>query len=156
MILKTGVMKEGVIEQVEAAYDAHALDLEFVDLYYLKKIVLEGVIEKIKQTVTFRGKLTSQIEQVCARCLASVQSDIITPFDLFYEIEGRETIDATDDLRDILILNHPNRFLCNADCRGICAHCGTNLNRESCSCQNSVRVAPHWEQLKDQLKRREN
>lgn len=156
MILKVSNFKEGVVERIETAYDAHAFDLEFIDLHYLKKVALEGLAEKIKQTVTFRGKLTSQIEQVCARCLESIQNDVSTPFDLSYEVQDRETIDTTNDLRDILILNHPDRFLCKTDCHGICAYCGVNLNRESCHCQNSAKMAPRWEQFKDQLKRREN
>ena len=154
MILKVGTFKEGVLEKLESTYDSCELDLEFVDLHYLRPVALEGLAERIKQTVTFRGLLTSKIEQTCARCLEHTESTIETPFDLSYDIQGRETIDTTSDLRDLLILGHPDRFLCNTNCRGICAHCGANLNRESCRCQNRTEVSSAWEQLKDVKKKK--
>ena len=153
MILKVGRFKEGSPEHVEAAYDPAALDLDFVDLHYVGTIAVNGVAEKIKQTLTFRGILTSHIEQVCARCLEQVPSGVSTPFDLCYEVEGRETIDPADDLRGLLILGHPDRFLCRTDCRGICSHCGANLNRVSCGCVPSERESGSWSALKDWLKK---
>ncbi len=155
MILKVGIFKEGVLEELQTAYDPRELDLEFVDLHYLKKIDLEGVAERIKQTVTFRGKLTSRIEQVCGRCVECKQSTVSTPFDLTYDIDGRETIDTTSDLRDLLILGHPDRFLCSANCHGICSRCGINLNRQTCHCQNEKAAYLIQEQLKDVFRKKE-
>jgi uncharacterized protein len=134
MILNVKFFKEGVSEPVETVYDPRELDLEFVDFHYLTKVGLKGIAERIRQTVTFRGTLTFKIEQICARCLDRIESAVSSPFDLSYNIEGREQIDSTDDLRDILILNHPERFLCRKDCKGICPGCGTNLNHEPCRC----------------------
>jgi uncharacterized protein len=34
-----------------------------------------------------------------------------------------------------LLLSLPTRPLCREDCRGLCPHCGINLNRESCGCR---------------------
>ena len=137
MILKVGIFKEGVVEQLQTAYNPQELDLEFVDLHYLKKVDLEGSAERIRHTVTFRGILESQIEQVCARCLEKIQSPVRAPFELTYDAQGKETIDTTADLRDILLLEHPDRFLCKSGCRGICETCGINLNQESCSCKKT-------------------
>ena len=136
MILNVKVFKEGVIEHLETAYDPRALDLEFVDFHYLTQVGLMGSAEKISQTVTFRGTLSFRIEQTCARCLEQIETAISSPFDLSYDIDGRESIDSTNDLRDILILNHPDQFLCRKDCKGICPGCGINLNRETCCCGN--------------------
>ena len=155
MILKVGILKEGVLEQLETTYDPKALDLEFVDLHYLRRVALTGAVERVKQTVTFRGMLTSEIEQTCGRCLEHVHSIVSTPFDFSYDIHGRETIDTTDDLRDLLLLGHPDRFLCNANCRGICSRCGANLNRESCRCQHLEKHSLNLGQIKDMLKKKE-
>ena len=135
MILNVKLFKEGVTEHLKTAYNPQDLDLEFVDFHYLTQVGLTGSAEKISQTLTFRGTLTSRIEQTCARCLEQIESSISSPFDLSYPIDGRDSIDSTEDLRDILILNHPDQFLCRTDCKGICPGCGTNLNRESCRCQ---------------------
>ena len=155
MILKVGTFKEGILENLTTTYKPANLDLEFVDLHYLKPVVVEGVAERIKQTVTFRGLMTSEIDQMCARCLEHAQSAVSTPFDLSYDIHGQETVDTTSDLRDLLILGHPDRFLCDANCRGICPRCGANLNRESCRCQKSADTSATWNRLKDAIKRKE-
>lgn len=138
MILKVGLFKEGIVERLETAYDPHRLDLEFIDLHYLSNVRLEGLAERIKQTVTFRGTLTSRIEQICARCLEPIERDLLAPFDLSYDVHGQETIDVTDDLRDFLLLERPDRFLCDMSCRGICPNCGVKLNRETCLCKTRV------------------
>lgn len=154
MILKVINYKEGVPEQLETAYDPKELDLDFVDLHYIQQVELEGTAERIRQTVTFQGILSSRMEQVCARCLDKIQNKVTAPFDLSYDIQGRDTVDTTDDLRDILILGHPERFLCRSGCKGICAGCGVNLNRETCRCKKGIHVeaAPVFEQLKLRFK----
>ena len=158
MILKVIDYKEGVPEQLETAYDPKELDLDFVDLHYIQKVELKGTAERIRQTVTFQGILNSCTEQVCARCLDKIQNKISAPFDLSYDIQGRETVDTTDDLRDILILGHPERFLCRIDCKGICAGCGANLNQGACRCKKSVQVevASIFEQLKLKFKKEDH
>ena len=35
-----------------------------------------------------------------------------------------------------LTLNLPMAVLCSDDCKGICDRCGTNLNHETCDCDN--------------------
>ena len=156
MILKISGLAEDAPKQLETTYDPRGLDLEFVDLHYLRKVLLEGTVERIRQTVTFRGTLSSRVEQVCARCLEPSESDVLSPFDLSYDIKGEEAIDTTGDLRDILILQHPDRFLCKLECRGICAYCGANLNRETCRCQENTKKAPIWKPLKEEFKKRES
>jgi len=135
VILEIHQFKDGVPTRLEREYDAQELDLEFVDFHYRKKIALSGDVEKIGQTLTFRGTLKSEVEQVCARCLESSTVTPILPFDLVYEIGTQETIDTTDDLRDILILSHPDRFLCKTNCKGLCTKCGANLNLKPCDCK---------------------
>lgn len=134
MILDIHQIKEGVVEELKADYSAEDLDLEFVDFHYKKRIFLEGFAERILHTLTFRGTLSSEVEQICARCLESVTTHLSTPFVLTYNIGTQETIDTTDELRDALLLLHPDRFLCRSDCRGICPSCGINLNTASCKC----------------------
>ncbi len=134
MILKIQDLKIGIAESVKTTYGATQLDLEFVDLHYLRPIALAGTVERDEEIVTLRGRLISQLEQVCARCLKQVKSGLNIPFDFAYPIEGRTSIDATGDIRDILYLNHPERFLCSEECRGLCPVCGINLNQSICDC----------------------
>lgn len=134
MILKVRALKEGAPVDLAAVYDPKKLDLEFVDWHYLTDVALAGRVERVLNTVMFRGSLTGTVEQVCARCLESIPRTISLAFDLSYEVAHEEIVDTTGDLRDILLLDHPERFLCREDCKGICPNCGVNLNKELCRC----------------------
>jgi uncharacterized protein len=121
--------------------------------------VLDGTVEKGHETLTFRGHLTSEVEHICGRCLMPVKDAVNQPFELFYEIKGVEDIETLDDLREILILNHPISFVCREDCRGLCPQCGVNLNERSCDCQKKFgesgfsSLKTLWQKMKEGKKR---
>ena len=134
MILKVLSYKEGLAYHVESSYDPSKLNLDFVDRHYRGGILLDGVVECVQGSLLFRGTLTSTVEKVCARCLEAIVDQTESTFNLIYEIQNKELIDTTDDLRDVLILDNSDRFLCRKDCKGICAQCGSGLNHEACHC----------------------
>ena len=106
------------------------------------------------------------VELVCARCLDSVVEEISRDFDLFYrpmtsmahDEELHLHLDDTEIaffegdglfLADILAeqvnLAIPMKVICRSDCRGLCPHCGANLNNEECRCEKHAsdsRLAP--------------
>ncbi len=49
-----------------------------------------------------------------------------------------DQIDLGQMVREQCYLAIPMKPLCRADCQGLCAICGTNLNLERCSCE------PRW------------
>jgi len=107
------------------------------------------------QEIHVVGRLATQLELRCARCLEPVSQKLEPSFDIRYRpvaaICREEEIKlAPDDadvgfytgaglfLADILAeqvhLALPMKTLCREDCRGLCAGCGANLNRERCRC----------------------
>jgi len=40
------------------------------------------------------------------------------------------------------------KSLCREDCKGLCPHCGKNLNEIQCSCTDEVED-PRWSALKE-------
>lgn len=127
--------KEGVATPVHESYNPKTLDVEFVDYKFAAPVEMDGTVEKSFDTVTFRGRLSSKTEQICGRCLKSISSRFVKPFELFYEIQGREIIETLDDLREALILDHPISFVCSEQCKGLCPKCGANWNTTKCSCK---------------------
>ena len=53
-----------------------------------------------------------------------------------------------DVLREQVLLALPLRAVCREDCKGLCPHCGKNLNLEQCNCAEPLED-PRWSVLKD-------
>lgn len=49
-----------------------------------------------------------------------------------------ERVVIDEDVRQMLLLAVPMRFLCREDCKGLCSRCGANLNAGSCACPVAV------------------
>lgn len=115
------------------------------------------------------GNLATQVELRCARCLEPVTRDVSSSFDLLYRPLGvdagphersvgdadleigyydGEGLELEDVLKEQLLLAVPLKAVCREDCKGLCPHCGRNLNAESCNC---AQEAPdvRWSALKD-------
>ena len=60
----------------------------------------------------------------------------------FFQGEG---LFLTDVLAEQVLLAMPMKVICRSDCRGLCPHCGTNLNTDECRCSiqgSDPRLAP--------------
>ena len=134
MKISLRLLREDFPQAVQADCSPKELDLEFVDLTYLDHVHLEGAVEKLSETLIFRGQLSSQIEHTCARCLKQVKEHLTKPFEFVYDIKGKEEVDTLEDIRETLILDHPIRYLCQESCRGLCSQCGKDLNEGPCVC----------------------
>jgi uncharacterized protein len=124
-----------------------------------------GTVEDIRLV----GGFSTQIEVSCARCLDPVTSAIKHDFDLLYRPQGvdRRADEVSiceaeteigyyqgdgllleDVLREQLLLAVPIKLVCRDECKGLCPHCGGNLNVETCNCAVPV-VDERWSALKD-------
>lgn len=118
--------------------------------------------------VDVTGRVSTSITLACSRCLEGYRLNIDTPFQLTFTRETADAIadvDAGEEveeeielsteelglipvegdvvrLRSLIaeqiILEIPARGLCSDGCRGLCPHCGRNLNDEECGCREPV------------------
>ena len=63
----------------------------------------------------------------------------------YYQGEG---LLLEDVLREQVLLALPLKAICREDCKGLCPHCGRNLNQEQCNCAETP-DDPRWSALKD-------
>src|SRR5579863_4809887 len=119
------------------------------------------------------GSVTAKFEFSCARCLEPVGHKVDRTFDLIFRPQGvdrradessiseaeteigyyqGEGILLEDALREQVMLATPLRELCREDCRGLCPHCGCNLNVEQCHCEQHP-SDPRWDAL-NEIKRK--
>ena len=123
---------------------------------------LEGVVESVVDGLLVRAELSATLAMACARCLKDMTADIaVDVVELFtdpakteddvevevgYEINDDATISLDTLLRDALVPAVPYRPLCDDDCQGLCAQCGTNRNEADCDCVD-VRTDARWAAL---------
>lgn len=120
------------------------------------------VMDVRRQGDTYRvtGEIDGTLRLECGRCLEPFDTPVNAAFELRYvpatENAGEgehevgdddlttayyrdHTIDLEEMMREQFQLALPMKPLCRPDCRGLCAQCGTNLNRGTCDCH------PHWD-----------
>lgn len=123
---------------------------------------------EVIQDIRVVGELSTRVEVACARCLDPVSRNIDRRFDLLYRPQGsdagREEISVTtaeaeigyytgdgllleDVLREQVLLAVPIKIVCRDECKGLCPHCGRNLNQGACDCREEV-SDPRWDALR--------
>jgi uncharacterized protein len=127
------VSHEGVLLSEEIMPQELDLDTEIVK--FCSPIKVQGQAYKITNTVVVSLSLNVLLATNCCRCLEDLKIDFNKSIQLNYPVEKNEfIIDLNPDLRQELILDSPLKPLCKPDCKGLCAHCGADLNKEKCRC----------------------
>lgn len=119
-------------------------------------INLEGVAESVHEGILVKANISTKWLGECVRCLSPASGDLkVSVIELFeekaepegdtYPFDG-DVVDLSEMIKDNLVLELPLVPLCNKDCRGLCQHCGQNLNLASCDCVDKV-IDPIWESL---------
>ncbi len=124
---------------------------------------------KVIKDIRLRGTVKAGLELQCARCLDPVPQEVNREFELLYRPlgadAGRDELSVTDAeaeigyyqgegilledvLREQVLLALPLKVTCREDCKGLCPHCGRNLNQEQCSCEVPTED-PRWSALKE-------
>lgn len=127
------VSHEGVLLSEEIMPQELDLDTEIVK--FCSPIKVQGQAYKITNAVVVSLSLNALLATNCCRCLEDLKIDFNKSIQLNYPVEKNEfIIDLNPDLRQELILDSPLKPLCKPDCKGLCAHCGADLNKEKCRC----------------------
>jgi uncharacterized protein len=129
----------------------------------------------VVEDIRLVGSFLVEVENACARCLEPVHNTVSEKFDLLYRplgIDARseevsiskaeteigyyqgEGLLLEDVLKEQILLALPVKQVCQAACKGLCPHCGKNLNIESCNCVTSM-PDPRWSALEDIRKKLE-
>ena len=148
------------------SYAPGSVDYHTSDFHQVDPLEVSATAELVEGQIRIAGELHTRVEMPCARCLEPVIEDISRDFDLFYrpmnsitgDEEFRLKLDDTeiaffegeglflaDVLAEQVLLAIPMKAICRSDCRGLCPHCGANLNTDECRCHLQMadpRLAP--------------
>lgn len=132
------------------------------------------------QSIYVSGETQARVTVQCVRCLEALTFPVRSSFELtvvpkephpgrstgeWRELSEKEldeysysgdTIDLTDLIREQVLLALPTYPLCQPSCRGLCPHCGADLNRNACDCIDNPTLGPmtHFrEKLKKIIKK---
>lgn len=130
-------------------------------------------LSKTGPEVSISGRIETELKLQCSRCLKMFSRPMDVPIQVVYhpieEITAERhalrddemetgfytgsVIDLQDVLKEQVVLNISMKPLCDEACRGICPHCGNDLNSQECSCEKKA-ADPRFEVLKNYFEKR--
>ena len=142
----TDAQRIGDNEENEGIYP-----IVFDDVVVLEPVAVNGSVINRAGYITLTAEASMSYRTHCARCLAEVEDTVRflcektvadekgllrlenTENDDYVQIKGGK-LDLDAPICDEILLGFPMRILCSDDCKGLCAGCGVDLNREACRC----------------------
>jgi uncharacterized protein len=136
------------------------------DVWCVAPIAGQVTFTNTGRHIVARGHFSTTVELECSRCLRMHSIVIDLPIEEELPIAGhtlemleaaqeeeipedeREPLfvdsifDLTELLRQSILLALPMRPLCSEECKGLCPHCGANLNEGPCGCPTDLDANP--------------
>lgn len=144
--------KEGETQRVEAMVDMENFTSRLGTFPVQKKTPVHFTIQnKGKKILQINGEGSVTLLIPCGRCLSDVPEEIVFAFEREVDMKQSEeerikdldesnyitggNLDVEQLVYNEILINWPLRVLCKDDCKGICSHCGKNLNQGPCDCK---------------------
>lgn len=133
----------------------------------VEPITGEMTFSNTGRTIDVRGKFKTTIEVECARCLRAYGMPVEMPIEEELPLEGQpwepeqpqegedelpedekdplfvdNIFDLQEYFRQLIVVSVPIKPLCEEACKGLCPHCGANLNDGPCECPPEVADTP--------------
>jgi uncharacterized protein len=143
------------------------------DVRFLSPVHIDVNMRWVSRFVEASGSLGTSVRLICSRCLKKFTQTVSVPFEATYtdEAPGLEgprgeaeveltsevinlfpfhgrNIDLTEAVQEQVLLGLPVRPLCREDCNGLCPHCGADLNKSACVCDEKP-IDPRFAVLKN-------
>ena len=137
----------------------YKLDISEAEPAASKPVSVRGQVINRAGVLLLSMEIEGVLHLACDRCLKEFDRTFLVPFQtmLADHIEGEENDDIVvcenDELEldelamSAFVLELPSKNLCREDCKGLCPHCGTNLNESTCSC-GTREIDPRLEALR--------
>lgn len=151
MFIELENLFNGGITEIPLQYDFDFSGEEIDGVFpFTTPVKLVGKIENVAEIVSVKATATFGMDVFCSRCAEGIKLDMKVDVDhiLVTELQNDETDEfiILEDMKlDIerltledIYFALPSKFLCQEDCKGLCAKCGANLNEGPCSCKKDI------------------
>jgi uncharacterized protein len=122
------------------------------------RIDINCTARRMKVNVFIEGTVATAVDMSCCRCLEMIRLPIRSSFQYTFtppppRSQDEVELNAADfdfayyegDIIDLdmvifeqIMLQIPIKPLCAESCRGLCPHCGVNLNTTRCDCRGEI------------------
>jgi len=150
MIIKYTNFSDGV-HQFRLSENVEKLGLENL---FFGSVFLDCKMDKSPHQIVLSCEISAKSKLVCDRCSQEYEADLKNSFllsflfsksgnrsddfNVRYLSPEQDKIDLTKDVFEYAELSIPMKNLCKDDCKGLCPHCGTNLNFKQCNCKIEI------------------
>ena len=134
---------------------------------FVAPIQIDLHFDRVGKNIFIKAEIECTLALTCDRCSEPYSSELHETIRLLYTTDTdfkdqeddlvfvirvhEQDVDLSEPLRETMILALPAKQLCRDDCKGLCPHCGTNLNESSCTCKSQT-IDSRWDKLKDLFK----
>ena len=161
MVIDISDLIRGNIDSKEEClvFETDVLLQESGDIQFTKPVKLDSTLNFASDIISLDGRITTRLRLSCSRCLEEFYTDIDVEVhekfsgnlnnkdDEINFIEG-DVIDISNIIENIIEMALPIKKLCNEECKGLCHHCGINLNLLNCNCEKG-NLDPRLKKLGD-------
>lgn len=154
--LISGIQNEVIFD---FEYEPNKSYMESIGSVQSSVIRVFGKVKKLEKRFDLTFSYSGEVAFECHRCLQTVKitlkNDVerivvqsLSPDSVedWVQLNG-PNLDLVSILEEDITLNLPLQVLCTENCKGLCAHCGIDLNKETCECDES-KIDPRLEALK--------
>jgi uncharacterized protein len=138
-----------------ATLSGYLENLSDIDFRFESPLQSQAKIKRVGQSVLIKGRVQATLQLRCVRCLKDFPYPLASTFELtLHPLKGmdfkEETELSANDLEsnffeggeihlseiacEQIFLEIPIQPLCQDACKGLCSHCGIDLNLSTCDC----------------------
>ncbi|NLY48977.1 MAG: DUF177 domain-containing protein [Clostridiales bacterium] len=153
------------VEHIQALIEMNEIIFDGIEYKLLRKEPADLTIKNLgNREVLIEGSGKLSLKVFCSRCLKEMEypMDISFSKEIDFKLTEEERAEDLDEtsyiigynldvdilMKGEIILGLPMKLLCSEDCKGLCMHCGANLNEGPCGCDNTV-LDPRMSAIRD-------
>lgn len=156
-----GILRKSPSDLRESPSDLPLLEAEFFG-----DVDVKCKMDKSAHQIVLDCDILVHSKMICDRCAIEYETNLTNHFQISYLFSQgiidsdeynvkyispeEDKINIKNDVYEYVELSIPLKKLCKEDCKGLCPHCGKNLNEEKCNCKDEI-THDVWEPLKKLL-----
>lgn len=146
-------------KEVHLVFEMESFSEEGETIRFVAPVNLDCELTSVEDIINLDGFISTELKLSCSRCLDifnyKVGVEIHERFSVNLDdkdddiiLIDSDVIDVTEVIKNNIIMALPIKKLCKDVCKGLCQHCGNNLNLSPCNCVKED-IDPRFLELKD-------